>query len=389
MRPAPQQAGGGSNRRRMDGDAGGVGFTEFICTNDTGVYTPSIDEVSVMFMTVSMPGFVTDTPGGTVTWGWNKTDMSAGGVYNFDAPVHLIQSGRSDDPVVRNPAQITTQADLVARMSRFSSWHTVNATSSLMGCTSMQEYSSGNGSYVCGPSTLDITVADPGRNATYVASISFQIFTAMSQFIGGNYTRGLLDLKADVVPGMPNCSMVVRFELSNPMGTNADFIELESRNIHQEDRLDGARYLNDSGYDTRFPGQGWVFSSDGCTDDDGCSCKDGRENCWSQPGYTSSFSAWMQPGEVGAFLKEKIYNSSMLYKGDILGAWGGLENRTRGAQLLNKMYCESFGTLYTNHLRQYTKYFGSLMYRQGFIKEKPINIDTELWAAITGEDGRR
>ena len=57
----------------------------------------------------------------------------------------------------------------------------------------------------------------------------------------------------------------------------------------------------------------------------------------------------------------------------------GLCNRAKlcrnegGGKGLNKMYCESFGTLYTNHLRHYTKYWYSSLYRQGFIKEKPIN----------------
>lgn len=387
MTPAAQKAGSVSRRRRMDDDAEAAGFTQFTCTRNGQMYTPSIDEMSIDFMTASLPGFVTNSPGGNVYWDWKKTDTSEGNVYQFDAPVHLMLSGRSDDVVARSDSIITSHADLVARTSRFVSWHAVNETSTLMGCDSMEEYSSGvDGKYVCGPYGLTILARSSDSDDGFRKS--FPLFGALSRFITGGHTRGSLELHANLTE---SCSMVARFDLGNSNGTNTHFITLKSYDDSDTNtgvaeggsEWRGPKYSMESGYTERFPGQGWRFGVVNCTDDADGESSSTAAPCWSQPGYTEHHSIWNdKDNEVTAFLRTKIDQSQFPDRDAILAQWGNLSlgSSTDAGKLLNKMHIESYGGLFQDHLQHYIKYKLSGLRKAGTLDDKPTNIDSVLWA---------
>lgn len=393
MRAAPQRRGAYSDRRRMSSDAEAV-VTEFICTNGDGTeYTPSIDNMFVNFMILQQPGFETGGPGGDIIWDWKKTNTSSGDVYEFDTPVLLVQNGPSNDPVALNTNPINSQADLVKRTSRFVSWRPVDETSALMGCTSMEEYVSRDGSYVCGPYAITISVQWTGSDGA--DHKKFPLFNALSQFIGGNYAHGILEIRANVTKNS-NCRMVTRFTLNNPMGTDTSVRTWVSHD--DADATNGEqsvfpgidwsepKYAQHSNFSIRFPGQGWVFGNA-----NECEYKD---QCWSQPAHTDFFSIWnpgtdTAAGAVSAFLKQKINESDIMDdKQLILDAWGIPANSDKvssypGIKLINKMFFESYGALFNDYMRHYVATFLTQHYKDGLIDEQPSNIDSELWATIS------
>lgn len=373
MRPIGQKKSGTAGRRMEETDSSNL-YTEFTCDDAS-----MIDDLSINFMSVNVPGeFDKDMPGGMMLWDWKKSNADVDR-YNFDDPMILVQAGATD-LILNNNSTINSQDELVKEMRHLVSWSRPNSSTGLMGCTSLEEYASNGEQYVCGPYDIHISYA----NNSIDAHIFFPIFPAMSEFIAGNYTHGVLDFNAKLKWLNPSeteentgCDLHARFKTYNPKGTNSS---LYTRRVSNEDYVSPPTHTNPSfKYDERFPGQGWSFDN----------------GAWTRPNYTAFYdffngvhlTSGQQLLQLAEFVKGRIA-TTMEGGDDIKSAWkfdllkddyklnGSI---TPGVKIMHKLYFESYGSLFQNWMQHYIKALITGYRKKGVLVEKPKNIGDELW----------
>ena len=159
----------GSGRRRMEDrvDENHDLHTKLICnrnstTGSSTTFTPSIDDMWINFMSMSVPDlYDSGPPGGLTLWDWKRVNGRKN-TYKFDNPLVIEFFASNDDSVLLDSATIDTEEQLVRRLSRFIRWSYVTDANHMFGCTSMEEYASGNGAYVCGPGTITVNWQEKG-----------------------------------------------------------------------------------------------------------------------------------------------------------------------------------------------------------------------------------
>jgi hypothetical protein len=371
MRPKGIKKSGTAGRRMEETDPSNL-YTEFTCTDAS-----MIGDLSVSFMAVGIPGFDTDAP--MIFWDWKKSNAD-GDMYNFDDPRILMQAG-ANDLILNSNSPINSQDELVKEMSYMFSSSRPDSSTGLMGCTSLEEYASNGNEYVCGPYSIAIVYMNISAGTQH--SETFPIFPVLSEFIAGNYTRGVLDFNATIED--TGCEMHARFDTYNPNGNNSiPYTRQVSKDV---DTNPPATHNADYKYDVRFPGQGWSFDT-------------GK---WTRPNYTTHrdfFDGVEGPSGSREFSNltksviERIATGNMKVeeRDAILDAWNpgwmyegqytppdGNETITPGVQIMYKLYIESYGSLFQNWMQHYLKGFMTRYRKNGLIASKPKNIPDELW----------
>ena len=386
----------GSGRRRMEetGDEAHGLHTKIICSKGSTTFTPSIDDMWINFMSMSVPpdDEGNDPPGGRTFWDW-KLVNGRNNTYKFDNPLVLEQVASNDDSVLLDSATIDTEEQLVRRLSRFIKFSDVTNANQMFGCTSMQEYASGDDSYVCGPGVIDISWQAKGGNNS---NLHYDIFPAMYEFISGGYSQGSVELKANLThsPGAVHadsmCVLHTLFDIGNSNGTNKTVMKwVIEPSTDSTDSTDSYNYETntsytrpkpsknpDSKYDQRFPGKGWQWVPG-----------EYGASAWGRPNHTTMTRFMARHNEYGEnstlrdFVMDRITNGNLAGKTGIVDAWnyGFGSSNTTGGRTLNKLYFESFGNVFGYFLQHYLKVFIGTLRQDGLITERPKNMPVDLW----------
>lgn len=382
----------GSGRRRMEetGDEANGLHTKIICTSGSRTFTPSIDDMWINYMSMTVPpdDDGNDFPGGRTFWDW-KLVKGRNNTYKFDNPLVLEQVASNDDSVLLDSATIDTEEQLVRRLSRFIKWSNVTNANQMFGCTSMQEYTSGNGSYVCGPGVIDISWQGKGG---LDSNLHYDIFPAMCEFISGGYSRGSVELKANLThsPGAVHadstCVLHTLFDIGNSNGTNKTVMKWviePSTDSYNHDYGTNSPYTRpnpsndpDSKYDQRFPGKGWQWVPG-----------EYGGGAWGRPNHTKFHYFMSSPNRYGEnstlrdFVMDRITNGNLTGKTEIVDAWNYnmFGSTTTGGQTLNKLYFEAFGNVFESWMQHYLKVYIETLRQDGLITERPKNMPVDLW----------
>jgi len=379
----------GSGRRRMEetGDEAHGLHTKITCKDGSTTFTPSIDDMWINFMSMSVPSDDegNDPPGGQTMWDWKKVN-GRNNTYKFDNALVMEQVASNDDSVLLDSAPIDTEEQLVRRLSRFIKFSDLTNANQMFGCTSMQEYASGDGSYVCGPGVIDISWQGKGG---FNSNLNYDIFAALSEFISGGYSQGLVELKADLqhspgaVHANSTCVLHTRFDIGNSNGTNKTVMKWviepsDSSNYGTNSPYNRPKPSEnpDSKYDQRFPGKGWQWVP-----------RKYKSNVWGRPNHTTYHRFTSSPKRYGEnstlrdFVMDRITNGNLAGKTGIVDAWNDdmFTSNTTGGRTLNKLYFEAFGNVFESWMQHYLKVYLEGLRQAGYITERPKNVPVDLW----------
>ena len=215
----------------------------------------------------------------------------------------------------------------------------------------------------------------------YDAYLNYNIFPAMSEFISGGYSRGVVELKAGLehsagaVHANSTCVLHTMFNIGNPNGTNTTVMKWVIEPVDDNSNSPTPKKSHVLKYDQRFPGNGWQWIS--------------GTDAWERVNHTM-FSEFMgSPLKYGNstvrdFVMDRITNGKLTDRTGIVEAWKNdrSTSNTSGGQTLNKLYFEAFGNLFESWMHHYLKVHIRELRGGGMITKRPNNIPVDVWESM-------